>query len=114
MILSIDNSTYRQGQIISFIGKVNHYNQGAKVHFQIIDPFKNTVSDFNELVNRFGIFGGSFQISETLPDGKYLIKAYYDGDPSRKLVSLSVNISNTQRGVLEIFTLSEKIGRAHV
>jgi len=102
MILSIDNSTYRQGQIISFIGKVNHYNQGAKVHFQIIDPFKNTVSDFNELINRFGIFGGSFPVSDALPDGKYLITTYYDGDPSRKLVSISINISSTPKGIVYI------------
>src|SRR2546427_154405 len=94
LILSIDNSTYKQGQTISILGKVNHYNQGAKVHIQVIDPLKNTVSDFNELVNRFGIFGGFFSISETLQDGKYLIIAYYDGDPSRKQLSLTVNISN--------------------
>jgi len=102
LILSIDNSTYRQGQTISILGKVNHYNQGAKVHFQVIDPLKNTVSDFNELVNRFGIFGGFFDISETLQDGKYLIIAYYDGDPSRKLLSLTVNISSTPKGIVYI------------
>src|SRR2546427_1751475 len=102
LILSIDNSTYRQGQTISILGKVNHYNQGAKVHIQVIDPLKNTVSDFNELVNRFGIFGGFFDISETLQDGKYLINAYYDGDPSRKQLSLTVNISSTPKGIVYI------------
>src|SRR3989475_440517 len=102
LILSIDNPTYRQGQTISILGKVNHYNQGAKVHIQVIDPLKNTVSDFNELVNRFGIFGGFFDISETLQDGKYLIIAYYDGDPSRKLLSLTVNISSTPKGIVYI------------
>ena len=102
MILSIDNSTYKQGQAVSFLGKVNHYNQGAKVHFQIVDPFKNTVGDFNQLVNRFGIFGGFFPIPEEFPDGKYLINAYYDADPSRKLVSLAINIVSTPKGVVYI------------
>jgi len=102
LILSIDNSTYKQGQEISFLGKVNHYDQGAKVHIKIIDPFNNVVSDFNELINRFGIFGGSFSIPGGFSDGKYLITAFYDGDRSNKLVSLGINISDTPRGTVYI------------
>src|SRR5437870_3229563 len=102
MTLSIDNSTYKQGQTIYFAGKVNHYDQGAKVHFQIIDPVKNAVSDFRNLLNRAGVFSGSFPIPETFSDGKYIITAYYEGDPGKKQVSLTVNISNIPRGVVYI------------
>src|SRR3989441_953781 len=102
MTLSIDNSTYKQGQTIYFAGKVNHYDQGAKVHLQIIDPVKNTVSDFRNLLNRAGVFSGSFPIPETFSDGKYIITAYYEGDPNKKQVSLKVNISSTPKGVVYI------------
>src|SRR5438552_1986825 len=102
MTLSIDNSTYKQGQTIYFAGKVNHYDKGAKVHFQIIDPVKNAVSDFRNLLNRAGVFSGSFPIPETFSDGKYIITAYYEGDPGKKQVSLTVNISNIPRGVVYI------------
>ena len=102
MTLSIDNSTYKQGQTIYFAGKVNQYDQGAKVHFQIIDPIKNTVSDFRNLLNRAGVFSGSFPIPETFSDGKYIITAYYEGDPNKKQVSLKVNISSTPKGVVYI------------
>jgi len=102
MTLSIDNSTYKQGQTIYFAGKVNQYDQGAKVHLQIIDPIKNTVSDFRNLLNRAGVFSGSFPIPETFSDGKYIITAYYEGDPNKKQVSLKVNISSTPKGVVYI------------
>src|SRR5256712_1097781 len=102
MTLSIDNSTYKQGQTIYFAGKVNQYDQGAKVHLQIIDPIKNTVSDFRNLLNRAGVFSGSFPIPETFSDGKYIITAYYEGDPNKKQVSLKVNISSTPKGIVYI------------
>src|SRR6267143_1283108 len=56
MTMSIDNSTYKQGQTINVLGKVNHSSENVSVDIKIIDPTKNTVGDFHGQVNKFGIF----------------------------------------------------------
>src|SRR6267143_2570473 len=93
MTFSIDNSNYRPGQTINFAGKVNNFNEGTKVQIKIIDPLKNTIAQFGSFVNRFGIFTGYYIIPGTVPNGKYLLNVYYEGDQNRKITSLSVNIS---------------------
>ena len=102
MTFSIDNSTYRQGQTIYFAGQVNHFDEATKVQITIIDPFKNTIAQFGSLVNQFGIFNGFFTIPGTVPNGKYLLTSYYEGDQNKKIISLSVNISFTPKGVVYI------------
>src|SRR2546427_139927 len=102
MTFSIDNSTYRQGQTINFAGKVNNFNEGTKVQIIIIDPLKNTIAHFGSLVNRYGIFNGYYDIPGTVPNGKYLINSYYEGDQNKKIVSLSVNISFITKGLVYI------------
>src|SRR3989442_14262083 len=102
MTFSIDNSTYRQGQTINFAGKVNNFNEGTKVQIIIIDPLKNTIAQFGSLVNRYGIFNGYYDIPGTVPNGKYLINSYYEGDQNKKIVSLSVNISFITKGLVYI------------
>src|SRR3989442_15764181 len=56
MTMSIDNSTYEQGQTINVLGKVNHSSENVPVEIKIIDPTKNIVGDFRGAVNQFGIF----------------------------------------------------------
>src|SRR5439155_13499717 len=102
MTFSIDNSTYRQGQTIYFAGKVNNFNEGTKIQITIIDPLKNTIAQFGSLVNRYGIFNGFYDIPGTVPNGKYLINSYYEGDQNKKIVSLSVNISFITKGLVYI------------
>src|SRR5437870_3950302 len=102
MIISVDNSTYKQGQTIQIVGKVNDYNEGGTVQIRIVDPSRNEVSSFSGLLNEFGIFYGSFAIPETFSSGKYLINAYYEGDPNKNLITLKVNISNAPKGVVYI------------
>lgn len=94
MIISIDRPSYKQGQAINFTGKVYHYNEASRVNIRITDPSKNTVADFNSLLNRFGIFTGTFDIPTSYPDGKYSIDAKYQGDSKTKPVSLKMTISN--------------------
>src|SRR5437867_799546 len=102
MTFSIDNSTYRQGQTIYFAGQVNNFNEGTKVQIIIIDPLKNTIAQFGSLVNRYGIFNGFYDIPGTVPNGKYLINSYYEGDKNKKITSLSVNISSITKGLFYI------------
>ena len=71
MIISIDKSSYQQGQIINFTGKVFHYNQAGRVDIRIIDSSKKIVADFESLLNGYGIFSDSFYIPTTFLDDKY-------------------------------------------
>jgi plastocyanin len=92
--ISVNGSSYYQGQTIYFLGKVNHPDEGGKVDIQIIDPFKNTVTSFTSLLDRSGIFISSFPIPVSFQNGKYTIDVYYENDPGAKHISLQVNISN--------------------
>lgn len=94
LTISIANSTYMQGQTIYFIGKVNKWNENARVHVAINDPDKKIVADFNTLVDSHGIFSGLFIIPETFSNGNYLLSAYYYSDPEKKDVSLVIPINN--------------------
>lgn len=102
MIISIDKSLYKQGQTINFTGKVYHYNEASRVNIRIIDPFKNTVADFNSQLNRFGIFTGSFNIPITYSDGKYILDAKYQGDSKIQPLSLKITISNQTKEITYI------------
>jgi plastocyanin len=95
MIISIDNPTYKQGQTINILGHVNHYTQGVSISLRMIDPAKNIVGNFHILVDRFGIFTGSFVIPDTFPSDKYVLNAYYEGDLKKILQSFVINISDT-------------------
>jgi len=98
MIMSIDNSNYKQGQIMNVTGKVSHSSEGASVLMKIIDPTNNTIGDFHSAVNRFGIFTQFYVIPDTFSSGKYTVNAYYEGDPKKTLLSFDINISNTSYG----------------
>jgi len=100
MIISIDKSSYKQGQTINFTGKaLDHYNEASRINIQIIDPSKNIVANFNSLLNRFGIFSGTFDIPTTYSDGKYILDAKYQGDLKEKPLSLKITISNITKEV---------------
>ena len=103
MTMSIDNSTYEQGQTINVYGKVNHSSEGVSVIMKITDPAKNVVSDFHAAADRFGIFSGFFVIPDTFSSGKYVLNAYYEGDPNKTLLSFDINISNIPYTEARIF-----------
>src|SRR5437660_698031 len=94
LTISITNSTYIQGETIYFLGKVNIYNENAKVHIAISDPTSKIVADFNTLVDDHGIFSGFFTIPETYSNGNYLLSAYYYSDPEKREVSLIIPVNN--------------------
>ncbi|HYL65695.1 MAG TPA: plastocyanin/azurin family copper-binding protein, partial [Nitrosopumilaceae archaeon] len=102
MIVSIDNSNFKQGQSMNVTGKVNHSTEGVSVLMQIIDPTNKVVGDFHSAVNRFGIFNQFFNIPDTFSSGKYILTAYYEGDPKKTLLSFNINISNTPYGQVYI------------
>src|SRR3989442_11593736 len=102
MTISIDNSTYEQGQTINVLGKVNHSSQNVSVVIKIIDSTKKTVGDFHGPVNQFGIVNVFFVIPDSFSSGKYTLNAYYEGDPQKTLLSFDIIISNTPTGVTHI------------
>src|SRR5205807_1883514 len=77
LTISVSNATYMPGQTIYFLGKVNKYNENAKVHLDLSDPANKIVSDFNSLVDSHGIFSGNFIIPNSFSNGKYLLSAFY-------------------------------------
>src|SRR5438445_7925391 len=87
MTMSIDNSTYEQGQTINVLGKVNHSSENVSVVIKIIDSTKKTVGDFHGPVNQFGIVNVFFVIPDSFSSGKYTLNAYYEGDPQKTLLS---------------------------
>jgi len=103
MTMSLENSTYEQGETINVYGKINHSSEGVSVLMKIIDPAKNVVGDFHAATDRFGIFTQFFVIPDTFPSGKYVLTAYYEGDPKKTLLSFEINISNTPTGETRIF-----------
>jgi len=101
--ISIDKSAYKPGQTINIFGKVNHYSEGTKVTIEIIGPDKSVVGNFDSLLDRFGIFTSYYNIPDAASNGKYILSAYYDGDPKQNQVYLTINISDNQNGVAYIF-----------
>ena len=94
MTISVDKSTYQQGDTINVLGQVNNYNQGSLVHLIVLDSGKNPVATFNTVVNRAGLFSSPFVIPTTFPNGKYSINAWHEGDSPTDQVSLGINIFN--------------------
>ena len=99
LTISIDKSSYKPGQTMYISGKVNHSDEGTKVNIQIVGPDKLTAGNFDTLVDRYGTFVSFYPIPDTASSGKYTLTAYYDGDPHKKQISLSTNISNIQNGI---------------
>jgi plastocyanin len=100
--ISIDKSSYKIGQTINISGKVNRFDEGTKVNFAITGPDNSNVSKFSSLVNRYGIFTSSYNIPDTSSIGNYTLSTYYDGDPNKKQISLGINISTNQNGIVNI------------
>jgi plastocyanin len=99
LTISIENSTYIQGQTINFIGKVNNWNEGARVHVGLNDPGNKTIGDFNTLVDSHGIFSGFFNIPKSSSNGNFLLSAYYYSDPAKQEVTLVIPVNNGLREV---------------
>ena len=102
LTLSVDNYTYKQGQIIHLAGKANHYNEGGKINIRITDHSKNTVANFDSLLDRYGIFKYSFDIPTTFSNGKYLLDAHYIGGSYTKPVIIGISISDNSNGMAYI------------
>src|SRR5439155_17113652 len=95
LTISVDNSTYTLGQTVLIEGKINvNYTQGIPVHITEIAPDQRKVGNFTVLVDSFGAFNGTLTIPGDGPYGKYLIKAYYEGDSRQQQVSLEISIVN--------------------
>ena len=95
LTISVDNSTYTLGQTVLIDGKINvNYTQGIPVHITEIAPDQSKVGNFTVLVDSFGAFNGTLTIPVDGPYGKYLIKAYYEGDSRQQVVSLEISIVN--------------------
>ena len=99
MIISIDKSSYQQGQTINFTGKVYRYDQGGRIDIRIMDHSKNIITSFNSVLNSYGIFGGTFDIPTTFSNGKYTLDAKYQGDLKGKPLALNMTISNIASGI---------------
>jgi len=95
LTISVDNSTYTLGQTVLIDGKIKvNYTQGIPVHITEIAPDQRKVGDYTILVDSFGAFNGTLTIPGDGPYGKYLIKAYYQGDSRQQQVSLEISIVN--------------------
>src|SRR5438309_3724644 len=70
MVMSLDSSNYKQGQIMNVTGKVTQITEGVAVSMTIIDPTKNVVASFHAATDRFGIFTQFYAIPDTFPSGK--------------------------------------------
>jgi len=100
--ISIDKPAYKPDQTINILGKVNHYSEGTKVTIEITGPDKSVVGNFDSLLDRFGIFTSYYNIPGAASNGKYILSAYYDGDPHKKQVYLIINISDNQNAITYI------------
>src|SRR5207237_6554010 len=89
MVMSIDSSNYKQGQIMNVTGKVTQISEGVAVSMTIIDPTKNVVASFHAATDRYGIFSQFFAIPDTFQSGKYALNVYYQVDPKATLLSFN-------------------------
>ena len=100
LAISVDNSTYKQGETVQIAGTINTFNEGARVNIKILSSDQTIVSDSDALLNRDGIFREGFLIPQEFSNGQYTIKAYYKGDLKRNEVSLEITINN---GLSEVY-----------